>query len=128
MNIIQLEDVSLEQEATDEGIRLYLHYFSTPGASIDVPILSFYGNGAADFTVHYEIPSEAGKTDRYRRRSAICCAMTAHRQGTIATLTFRFAMNQSYEYMVRYEKQEETAPVEDPEVTEDEQPAEENHG
>ena len=45
------------------------------------------------------------------------------------TLTFRcLQLNQSYEYTVRYEKQEETAPVEDPEVTEDEQPAEENHG
>ena len=130
VNIIQLEDVSLEQEATDEGIRLYLHYFSTPGASIDVPILSFYGNGAADFTVHYENTQRSEENGQVQTTVSYLLRDDGAPAGDYRfTLTFRFLqLNQSYEYTVRYEKQEETAPVEDPEVTEDEQPAEENHG
>lgn len=130
VNIIQLEDVSLEQEATDEGIRLYLHYFSTPGASIDVPILSFYGNGATDFTVHYENTQRSEENGQVQTTVSYLLRDDGAPAGDYRfTLTFRFLqLNQSYEYTVRYEKQEETAPVEDPEVTEDEQPAEENHG
>ena len=134
VNIIQIDHVKFSREIVNEGIRLYLSYTSTSGSLIDVPILSFYGNGAEQFSVHYLDTQRSEENGQVQTTVSYLLQDNGVRPGSYRfTLTFRFLqLNQSYEYSVDYEKkdaqEQQTQSNDTTQEANDEQSTEENNG
>ncbi len=126
VNIISLESIEFSKEETENGIYLYLKYTSNAGSVIDVPVLSYYGNNADSFSLHYLQTQRTTQEDKQLTTVSYFLQDNGVKAGKYPfTIKFQFLqLNKEYEYSVEYVKEDE--PTQEEET--DEQPVEETIG
>lgn len=128
VNIVSIDEIEFHKEDAENGVYLILQYSSAAGTVIDVPVLSFYGNEAESFSIHYLSAQKKEEQGKLTTTVSYLLQDNDVKEGNYRfTIKFQFLqLNQDYEYTVEYEKAKEDADASQEEK--DEQSVEETIG